>query len=91
MDIIGYKLEKTCGACPEQYDVYKDDKLVGYLRLRHGNFSARAFGVDGTEVYHAHTIGDGIFEHDERQFHLVMAINAIDLFLRSQGDEPCGE
>lgn len=27
-------------SCPEQYDVYKDQTLVGYVRLRYGILSA---------------------------------------------------
>ena len=32
----GLKYVLTCSAYPEQYDVLKDEKLVGYVRLRHG-------------------------------------------------------
>ena len=35
-----FKLVQTCGACPEQYDVYEGDEEVGYMRLRHGHFHA---------------------------------------------------
>ena len=38
--INGYRLILTCGACPEQYDVFDGDRQVGYLRLRHGHFRA---------------------------------------------------
>ena len=72
------RLEQTCGACPEQYDVYdNDDQLVGYLRLRHGHFVARYPGVGGEVVYEAHPQGDGIFEPDERDYHLERAKVAI--------------
>jgi len=30
---------KTCDMCPEQYDVYKGTKQVGYVRLRWGNLT----------------------------------------------------
>ncbi|NDD52705.1 hypothetical protein EBZ39_02295 [bacterium] len=50
--IDGYKLVCTCSACPEQYDVFNDNnKLVGYLRLRHGQFRADCPDVGGTTVY----------------------------------------
>lgn len=36
--ILGdYKLIRTSSCCPEQYDVYKNNKMVGYLRLRNGH------------------------------------------------------
>jgi len=33
------RFEMTCGACPEQYDVFKGDDKVGYMRLRWGHFT----------------------------------------------------
>ena len=35
LQINGVTLVQTCGACPEQYDAYIDDKKIAYLRLRH--------------------------------------------------------
>lgn len=34
MEIKGLFFKKTCAACPEQYDVFKDSEQVGYVRLR---------------------------------------------------------
>ena len=34
MEIKGLFFKKTCAACPEQYDVFKDGEQVGYVRLR---------------------------------------------------------
>ena len=31
--------KKTCTFSPEQYDVYYNDKQVGYIRLRWGHLS----------------------------------------------------
>lgn len=61
------ELIQTCGACPEQYDAYFEGNEVGYLRLRHGYFRAEYLGE---VVYDANTIGDGIFDCDEREGHL---------------------
>lgn len=77
MEINGYELQQTCFACPEQYDVYKDDKLVGYLRLRHGYFRADFMGCGGKTVYEASPKGDGIFEDEERDYYLTRAVQAI--------------
>jgi len=68
------KLEQTCGACPEQYDAFFEGKEVGYLRLRHGYFRVEH---DGKIVYDTNTIGDGIFDCDEREKHLKKAKKAI--------------
>lgn len=71
------RLHQTCSACPEQYDVYHGKRRVGYLRLRHGHFTARYPDAGGELVYEANTKGDGIFEEDERGFHLDEAIKAL--------------
>ena len=63
-------LKQTCGACPEQYDAYRNDKLVGYFRLRHGHFTVNAYGPSGPLVYEASPYGDGLFEYDEREGYL---------------------
>lgn len=34
--IDGLVFKLTCSACPEQYDIFKDGKQVGYFRLRYG-------------------------------------------------------
>ena len=35
MDANNLRLVCTCGACPEQYDVYSaENELVGYIRFR---------------------------------------------------------
>ncbi len=61
-------LKQTCGACPEQYDVYHNDQYVGYMRLRHGIF--RVEDRAGNTVYTANPSGDGIFDFDERDAYL---------------------
>ena len=68
------KLVKTCGGCPEQYDAYIDGQRVGYLRLRHGNFSVE---YCGDTVFSGHPRGDGIFEYEERNDWLNKACYAL--------------
>ena len=75
MNIMGYTLVQTCGACPEQYDVYKDDEYVGYLRLRGGVFTVEDH--KGDVIYTTHPKGDGIFEEDERPYFLRTAIQRL--------------
>lgn len=74
------ELKQTCGACPEQYDAYLGDEKVGYLRLRHGYFSVEV-PYGGEIIYSANTKGDGLFEEEERAFHLEMAKKAIKMKL----------
>lgn len=51
MDIKGLDFIRTCVACPEQYDVFKDGKQVGYVRYRFGNLTCECPDVSGTLVY----------------------------------------
>ena len=78
MTINGYDLVLTCSWCPEQYDVFKDGKQVGYLRLRHQHFTAEVPDCMGQLVYSARPKGDGGFESSERMGFLTKAIEAID-------------
>ena len=68
------KLVQTCGACPEQYEVYYENEHVGYLRLRHGYFYAE---YRGKIVYESNPQGDGLFDYDERVRELNAACKAI--------------
>ena len=82
--INGYKLVKTCSACPEQYDVFFGEEQVGYLRLRHGSFTVECpeCKLDADLVYKAEPNGDGYFDHDEREGYLKKAIEAIDKWVK---------
>lgn len=76
--ILGYRIVRTCYACPEQYDVFnKLNKLSGYLRLRHGIFTVQYPDVYGKVIFEANPHGDGIFEEYERDHFLSKAILAI--------------
>jgi hypothetical protein len=75
--INGCILKRTCYACPEQYDVILNDKQFGYLRLRHGCFTAYYPDVGGIRAYSGYPKGDGIFEADERFFFLKEAVDSL--------------
>ena len=81
--IDNYRLECTCGGCPEQYDVFDESEtIVGYMRLRHGYFYVE-FRPTGTVVYETtDSRGDGIFyDEAERQYHLRAGIQKLKEFL----------
>jgi hypothetical protein len=74
----GIALVMTCGACPEQYDAFDGQgRQVGYLRLRHGYFRVHSPSISNDIVYETYTKGDGFFEDDEREEHLIKACEAI--------------
>jgi len=71
------ELTCTCSAFPEQYDAFVRDRLVGYLRLRHGHFTVRYPNFEGEIIYEVHSLGGGIFNDSEREFYLDTAKKAI--------------
>lgn len=78
--IDDYYLRLTCSAMPEQYNVFFRDTgiPVGYLRIRHGEFTASVPGPGGTEVLRVSSEGDGEFATDiEREYMLKRAVKAI--------------
>lgn len=87
--INGIRLVETCSACPEQYDAFlgSSQRLVGYLRLRHGYFSVTCPNAEGELVYEAEPQGDGMFDDDERNYYLQTATAAIRAWVRSHGDD----
>jgi hypothetical protein len=82
------RLVRTCYACPEQYDAFDGDKQVGYLRLRHGEFTVHCPDHDGEEVYSAHPYGDGLFVDEERDYYLRFAVEAIQRWQRGEPTKP---
>jgi hypothetical protein len=86
MVMLGAELELTCSACPEQYDLLMAGRMIGYLRLRHGYFTAEYPDVGGDLVFEAE-LGDGIgvFTDEERGKYLPLAVKA--LVTRHKQDE----
>lgn len=77
MEELKYKLIMTCEACPEQYDVFLNDKQVGYLRLRHGAFRCDFPECGEETIYRSYPEGDGMFKDDERDEHISNALKCI--------------
>ena len=78
MEADKIRLDKTCDACPEQYDAFDESgRLIGYLRLRHGYFTVQCPDAGGDLVYSAEPEGDGIFGDIERDIYLLAAKKAI--------------
>jgi hypothetical protein len=75
IDIDGLRLVCTCSISPEQYDVFLENEQIGYLRLRHGDFTAADTG--GELVYEATPAGDCCFEDEERVHFLTEAVQAL--------------
>lgn len=71
----------TCYACPEQYDVYRDNgQICAYVRLRWGNLYAEYPSIDGEVIYNTHFSDNfkGNFDNDsERDYYLKEISEAI--------------
>ncbi len=81
MQILDYVLKMTCGACPEQYDVFDSDgKQSGYIRLRGGNFRVYYPDTGGELVFYhrfEEDVWKGMFDNKEREQYLTEAVKAI--------------
>jgi hypothetical protein len=82
IEIDELRLVCTCGACPEQYDVYDDGVKVGYMRLRHGVFTVEVPDACGELVFRGSPRGDGMFRDDERERWLKQGANAIKIYMK---------
>jgi hypothetical protein len=84
MIIEGLNFKKTCDACPEQYDVFKGDKMVGYVRLRWGVLSCCYPNYDGEEIY-SKSFDDawqGEFDDDnERNKYLIIIAKELNNYM----------
>ena len=83
--IKGLAFELTCGACPEQYDVWYKGAKVAYVRFRHNQLTVEV-PFDGIEVLRE-KIEDfpdqGVFSSEEqRTFWLEKAAELIKEELR---------
>jgi hypothetical protein len=87
MIIKDLNFKKTCDACPEQYDVFKDGKQVGYVRLRWGNLTVESPDCGGELVYEHYFENDsfkGCFDStEERQKYLELIADCILISKRS--------
>lgn len=83
---VSIELVRTSMAMPEQYDVFRDGRQIGYLRLRHGFFRAHYpdHTADGA-VYETGVRGDGFFHDDEERARELRAA-AVEL-LKADGVE----
>jgi len=77
-------LERTCFACPEQYEAFLNGEQVGYLRLRHGFFRVDCPDCGDETVFEAEPKGDGLFEDEEREAYLLQAKTAIAAWIENQ-------
>lgn len=65
------RFEKTCESFPEQYDVFLEKTLVGYVRLRNGNLTVEAPDCGGEVIYYARPVGAGEFATLEERSHFL--------------------
>lgn len=75
-----FEFRETCGACPEQYDVYLDGEQVGYVRLRWGCLRCDYPDV-GKQTIYCYDFDDGwqgcFDDYEQREYHLDLIAKAI--------------
>ena len=73
-------LDKTCCACPAQWDAYYSGEIVGYIRFRYGRMTVECPNVGGELVYSMQS-EDGMqgafYSATEEKVFLSKALNAI--------------
>lgn len=78
ISIDGLVFHKTCDMCPEQYDVYKGTKQVGYVRLRWGNLTVDFPDALDKLIYCKKFSGEykykGCFKDDNERMHYLKKI-----------------
>ena len=84
----GLRLELTCEACPEQYEVFDGEKQVAYLRLRHGYYSVTVPDVMGEDILNGEPVGEGMFEPEERFNYMAKTLRLIQKTLKPNTHEP---
>lgn len=70
-------LERTCEACPEQYDVYYNGINICYIRLRWGKLTAY---IDQTIIYSynfPHHLTGSFIDPPERMYHLLLIVEEL--------------
>lgn len=79
MRISGLEFERTCTACPEQYDVFLDDRQVGYVRLRYGKLTVDYPDCLKERIYSTNIGGEwtGEFQSDEQRLYYLGKIAGI--------------
>ena len=88
-EFFGFRIELTLGSFPEQYDVYKGENKVGYVRLRGGWLTLEYPDCDFEEIY-AHEFDDkykGEFKDNEERAEYLTRI-LISLNARIQKGKP---
>lgn len=75
----------TCCACPEQYDVFYNDKQVAYVRLRHGYLYCDVPDCNSDTIYEANPQGKGCFwDDEEREYYLnIIKDKIVEYYTRS--------
>lgn len=83
IEINGYKFDGG-GSCPEQYDVYKDDKYVAYVRFRWGSCTVRTepgFDADIICDYCNFDMWQGNFDSEkQRMYYLKLITKQIEKY-----------
>lgn len=82
LNVNNYALIQTWHSAPEQYEVFKGGKNVGYLRLKYGTLRVFYPGVTGNQIASFETKGYSSFEEEEKTEFLEKAVAEIDKHIK---------
>lgn len=85
INTYNFEFYETCGACPEQYDVFLEGKQVGYVRLRWARLRCDYPDVGGETIYVHEWSGKAAMDgyrgqfpsEEQRNYHLDLIAKAI--------------
>jgi len=78
--IKGYKFILICPGFPESYEIFKDNKNIGYLRLRWGKFKIIIPDYRGIIIDELYPKGHGEFHDNERRYYLKESLKKINWY-----------
>jgi len=88
------EFKQTCAICPEQYDVFYNEKMVAYIRLRWGRLTVECPDIRGKLVFH-HQFKDGwkggFDSEEERKDYLEIIKKVIESHINGTAKQKLGE
>ncbi|KRA41681.1 hypothetical protein [Devosia sp. Root635] len=77
LSVSGLRMERTCSAAPEQYEIFRGDDAAGYIRVRWSRFTVDYPSAGDEILFDGSTDGFAAFTDSERDSYLLMAIDLI--------------
>ena len=77
LSVHGLRMERTCSAAPEQYEIFRGTEAAGYIRVRWSRFTVDYPSAGDEALFDGNVDGFAAFTDSERDSCLSMAIDLI--------------